>query len=261
MLTFQEVAQFRCRVELGKSQKGPTDLRRSPHVWPAMTSMLACYWSAAFVLLTAALSALYARRGHSKPSPEPLPTVMPTLLTDCAFSEEKGGTARSRARRPAAETPVAAPDTSDGSSESDSNDDGLQSLLQMRTPARRVAEPSMPMRSPTVVLQPNQSAASTESELPEAGWGAAATPRKRAARAASCDPEAAKPSALPAAGGTADASDELEDWGELYSAHSKVRRAPGSTRYLPHPIDALFFVVPRRMHHTGARASTATTCA
>ena len=235
-----------------------SDLRGRPRV-AAMTSMLACYWSAVFVLLTAALSALYARRGHSKASPEPLPTVMPTLLTDCALSEENSARARSRARKPAAETSVAAPDTSDGSSESDSNDDGLQSLLQMHAPALRVAEPSMRMRSPTV-LQPNQSAASTESELPEAGWGAAATPRKRAARAASCDPAAAK-SALPAAGGTADASDELEDWDELYSAHSKVRRAPGSTRYLPHPIDALFFVVPRRMHHTGARASTATTCA
>lgn len=230
-------------------------------MWPAMTSMLACYWSAVFVLLTAALSALYARRGHSKASPEPLPTVMPTLLTDCALSEENSARARSRARKPAAETSVAAPDTSDGSSESDSNDDGLQSLLQMHAPALRVAEPSMRMRSPTV-LQPNQSTASTESELPEAGWGAAATPRKRAARAASCDPAAAKPSALPAAGGTADASDELEDWDELYSAHSKVRRAPGSTRYPPHAFPTFFLcVAPRRTHHTGARASTATTCA
>ena len=42
---------------------------------------------------------------------------------------------------------------------------------------------------------------------------------------------------MPAAGGTADASDDqLEDWGELYSAHSKVRCAPGSTRYPQHPI-------------------------
>ena len=237
-----------------------SDLRGRPRV-AARASMLACYWSAVFVLLTAALSALYARRGHSKASPEPLPTVMPTLLTDCALSEENSARARSRARKPAAETSVAAPDTSDGSSESDSNDDGLQSLLQMHAPALRVAEPSMRMRSPTV-LQPNQSAASTESELPEAGWGAAATPRKRAARAASCDPAAAKPSALPAAGGTADASDALEDWDELDSAHSKVRRAPGSTRYPPHPFPTLFLcVAPRRTHHTGARASTATTCA
>lgn len=238
-------SSFRCwKIQVQRGSEA-SDLDVAP-VWPAMTSMLACYWSAVFVLLTAALSALYARRGHSKASPEPLPTVMPTLLTDCALSEENSARARSRARKPAAETSVAAPDTSDGSSESDSNDDGLQSLLQMHAPALRVAEPSMRMRSPTVVLQPNQSAASTESELPEAGWGAAATPRKRAARAASCDPAAAKPSALPAAGGTADASDELEDWDELYSAHSKVRRAPGSTRYPPHPFPTPFLCVWRR---------------
>jgi len=222
------VAHFATSPELGKSH--PT--RRLVGAWPPMTLGFSWYWSAVFVLVIAALSALYARRGHS--TPEPLPTVMPTLLTDHALS----ATARRRARRPAAETPVAAPDTSDGSSESDSNDDGLQSLLQMRSPARRVAEPSMRMRSPT---QLTQSAASDKSEPSEAGWDAAATPRKRAARAASSDPAAAscrtEPSALPAAGGTADASDDqLEDWGELYSAHSKVRCAPGSTRYPQHPI-------------------------
>ena len=216
-------------------------------------TMLAYCWPAVFVLLIAALSALYARRGHSKASPEPLPTVMPTLLTDLALSEEKpchqaaarrrtrGPAAETSVRRPAAETSVAAPDTSDASSESDSNDDdGLQSLLQMRSPAHRVAEPSMRMRSPTVALQPTQSSASGESEPPEAGWDAAATPRKRATRATSRDPAAAscrsEPSSLPA-GDTAGASDDqLEDWGELYSAHSKVRCAPGSTRYPPHPI-------------------------
>ena len=131
-----------------------SDLDVAP-VWPAMTSMLACYWSVVFVLLTAALSALYARRGHSKASPEPLPTVMPTLLTDCVLSEEKKTARSRRARRPAEETPVAAPDTSEGSSESDSNDN-LISLLQMRAPGR-VAEPLMRMRSPSVVLQPTQS--------------------------------------------------------------------------------------------------------
>ena len=98
----------------------------------------------------------------------------------------------------------------------------------------------MRMRSPTVALQPAQSAASAESEPPEAGWDAAATPRKRATRATSRDPAAAscrsEPSSLPAGDTVGASDDQLEDWGELYSAHSKVRCAPGSTRYPPHPI-------------------------
>ena len=221
------------------------------------------YWSAVFVLLVAALSALYARRGHSRASPEPLPALVATVWTDSALSEETKpshrAAARRRARRPAARAPVAA-DTSDGSSEADFDDECLERLLQLHSPAR-VAADATRMRSPTVAAQPTQSAASAKREPPEEAWDAVATPRKRAARApAACRTE---PRASPDASGTADASDDqLEDWGELYSAHSKVRCAPGS--YPPNPNHSdthAAFCSLRRMLHTGARASTVATCA
>ena len=219
------------------------------------------YWSAVFVLLVVALSALYARRGHCRASPEPLPTLMATVRTDSALSEatkpSHRASARRRARRPAAKAPVAV-DTSDGSSEADFDDECLERLLQLRSPAR-LADAT---RSPTVAAQPTpQSAASAKREPPEEAWDAVATPRKRAARApAACRTE---PRASPDASGTADASDDqLEDWGELYSAHSKVRCAPGS--YPPNPNHSdthAAFCSLRRMLHTGARASTVATCA
>ena len=220
------------------------------------------YWSAVFLLLVAALSALYARRGHSRASPEPLPALMATVRTDSVLSEEPKpchrAAARRRARRPAAKAPVAA-DTSDGSSEADFDDECLERLLQLRSPAR-VADATR-MRSPTVAAQPTQSAASAKREPPEEAWDAVATPRKRAARApAACRTE---PRALPDASGTADASDDqLEDWGELYSAHSKVRCAPWSYPPNPNYSDThAAFCSLRRMLHTGARASTVATCA
>lgn len=219
------------------------------------------YWSAVFVLLVAALSALYARRGHSRASPEPLPALVATVRTDSALSEETKpshrAAARRRARRPAAKAPVAA-DTSDESSEADFDDECLERLLQLHSPARVAADAT---RSPTVAAQPTQSAVSAKREPPEEAWDAVATPRKRAARApAACRTE---PRALPDASGTADASDDqLEDWGELYSAHSKVRCAPGS--YPPNPNHSdthAAFCSLRRMLHTDARASTVATCA
>ena len=210
------------------------DRRRMACPTAGQASVLAGgYWSAVFVLLVAALSALYARRGHSRASPEPLPALVATVRTDSALSEETKpshrAAARRRARRPAAKAPVAA-DTSDGSSEADFDDECLERLLQLRSPAR-VADATR-MRSPTVAAQPTQSAASAKREPPEEAWDAVATPRKRAARApAACRTE---PRASPDTSGTADASDDqLEDWGELYSAHSKVRCAPGS--YPPNP--------------------------
>ena len=111
-----------------------------------------------------------------------------------------------------------ASDASD-ESESDSNDDGLQSLLQMHSP--RVAEPSLHMRSPTAAAQFAKPAVAVEGEAPESGWDAAATPRRRAARA-SCDASSSRtePSPLPdpaeASGG------QLEDWSDLWDVHSKV---------------------------------------
>lgn len=183
--------------------------------------MLAGYWSAVFVLLVAALSALYSRRGHSKASPKPLPML---IRTDSALAEETKPchrvTARRRARRPAAKVPVAA-GASDGSSEADFDAECLERLIQLRF--TRCATRT---RSPTVAAQPTQSATSAKRQPPEEAWDAVATPRKRAARLpASCR---TVPRALPDAG-TADASDDqLEDWGELYFAHSKVRYAPGS---------------------------------
>lgn len=110
-----------------------------------------------------------------------------------------------------------ASDASD-ESESDSNDDGLQSLLQMHSP--RVAEPSLHMRSPTAAAQFAKPAAAVEGEAPKSGWDAAATPRRRAARA-SCDASSSRtePSPLPdlaeASGG------QLEDWSDLWDVHSK----------------------------------------
>ena len=72
-----------------------------------------------------------------------------------------------------------------------------------------------------------------EGEAPKSGWDAAATPRRRAARA-SCDASSSRtePSPLPdlaeASGG------QLEDWSDLWDVHSKVY-AP-STRQTANPI-------------------------
>lgn len=234
-----ECSECRRSIFTWLKRRSPTDRRMAcPTTGGCQASVLAGYWSAAFVLLIAALSALYARRGHARASPDPLPMLLATIRTDSALAEETKPchrpAARRRARRPAAKAPVAA-DASDGSSEADSDDECLERLLQLhRSPAHRVADATR-TRSPTVAAQPTQSAASAKREPPEEAWDAVATPRKRTV--ASCAPAACpteEPRALPDAGGTADASDDqLEDWGELYSAHSKVRCAPGS--YSPNP--------------------------